>query len=52
MPKDSWPETGAVLMHYDTGGVVLYQDEDGYFWFSVRDDDFIMESGKIKRKEC
>ena len=26
-------------------GDVLYQDEDGYFWFSGRDDDLIMASG-------
>ena len=26
-------------------GDVLYQDEDGYFWFSGRDDDLIMAAG-------
>jgi benzoate-CoA ligase family protein len=26
-------------------GDVLYQDEDGYFWFTGRDDDLIMASG-------
>lgn len=26
-------------------GDVLYKDEDGYFWFSGRDDDLIMASG-------
>lgn len=47
--KEYWNKKQQTQESFTNGwflsGDVLYQDEDGYFWFSGRDDDLIMASG-------
>ena len=47
--KEYWNKTQRTRECFKKGwfltGDVLYQDEDGYYWFSGRDDDLIMASG-------
>ena len=47
--KEYWNKTEKTIDSFKNDwfltGDVLYQDEDGYFWFSGRDDDLIMASG-------
>ena len=47
--KEYWNKPGKTKESFKNGwfltGDVLYQDEEGYFWFSGRDDDLIMASG-------
>lgn len=47
--KEYWNKPKKTIESFKNGwfltGDVLYQDEDGYFWFSGRDDDLIMASG-------
>jgi acyl-coenzyme A synthetase/AMP-(fatty) acid ligase len=47
--KEYWNKPGKTSDSFKNDwfltGDVLYQDEDGYFWFSGRDDDLIMASG-------
>jgi benzoate-CoA ligase family protein len=47
--KEYWNKPDKTENSFKNGfflsGDVLYQDEDGYFWFSGRDDDLIMAAG-------
>jgi acyl-coenzyme A synthetase/AMP-(fatty) acid ligase len=47
--KEYWNKPDKTNKSFKNGfflsGDVLYQDEDGYFWFSGRDDDLIMAAG-------
>ena len=47
--KEYWNKSDKTNESFKKGwfltGDVLYQDDEGYFWFSGRDDDFIMASG-------
>jgi len=47
--KEYWNKPDKTKNSFKNGwfltGDVLYQDEDGYYWFSGRDDDLIMASG-------
>lgn len=47
--KEYWNKPEKTSMSFKNDwfltGDVLYKDEDGYFWFSGRDDDLIMASG-------
>ena len=47
--KEYWNKPKKTIESFKNGwfltGDVLYQDKDGYFWFSGRDDDLIMASG-------
>ena len=47
--KEYWNKQDKTDKSFKNGfflsGDVLYQDEDGYFWFSGRDDDLIMAAG-------
>jgi benzoate-CoA ligase family protein len=47
--KEYWKKPKKTRNSFKRGwfltGDVLYQDEEGYFWFSGRDDDLIMASG-------
>ena len=47
--KEYWKKSDKTKSSFKNGwfltGDVLYQDEEGYFWFSGRDDDLIMAAG-------
>jgi len=47
--KEYWNKPDKTKKSFKNGwfltGDVLYQDEDGYYWFSGRDDDLIMAAG-------
>jgi len=47
--KEYWNKSDKTSESFKNGwfltGDVLYQDEDGYYWFSGRDDDLIMAAG-------
>ncbi len=47
--KEYWNKPNKTEVSFKNGwflsGDVLYQDDDGYFWFKGRDDDLIMASG-------
>jgi len=47
--KEYWEKPEKTKSSFKSGwfltGDVLYKDEDGYFWFSGRDDDLIMAAG-------
>jgi benzoate-CoA ligase family protein len=47
--KEYWNKPDKTSKSFKNGwfltGDVLYQDEDGYYWFSGRDDDLIMAAG-------
>ncbi|UCE38576.1 MAG: acyl-CoA synthetase [Thermoplasmata archaeon] len=47
--KEYWNKPEITAKSFKNGwfltGDVLYQDEDGYYWFSGRDDDLIMSNG-------
>jgi acetyl-CoA synthetase len=47
--KEYWNKPGKTAETFKNGwflsGDILYQDDEGYFWFSGRDDDLIMASG-------
>jgi acyl-coenzyme A synthetase/AMP-(fatty) acid ligase len=47
--KEYWKKSEKTKACFKNGwfltGDVLYQDEDGYYWFSGRDDDLIMAAG-------
>jgi len=47
--KEYWNKSDKTTNSFKNGwfltGDVLYQDEDGYYWFSGRDDDLIMAAG-------